>query len=85
MSSLESKVLKKKKVDNELTVKVTKNEAAGRIFVEFSAESSKLVLQKSFQNTYAGFKEAEDFEDSIKSIEELKSYFGIKEKKNVTK
>lgn len=85
MANFENKILKNKKLDKDLTLKVTQNGMSGRIFVEFISETSRMVLQKSFQNTYEGKKEAESFQKSIKSIGDLRSYFGIKEKKNVTK
>lgn len=71
------KVLKKKKLGEELTLKVSKNEMSGRIFVEFATNDGKMVLQKSFQATYDGEKESEKFSKSIKSLSDLKKYFGI--------
>ena len=78
MANFENKILKKKKLDKEANLKISQNEMSGRIFVEFSSESAKLVLQKSFQNTYEGNKEAQEFSKTIKSIKDLKKYFGIK-------
>lgn len=75
MSSLENKIIKKKKLDKELTLRVIRNEAAERIFVEFSSKDGKIVLQKSFQNNHYGLKEAKVFEESLKTIDDLKSYF----------
>lgn len=77
MTNFENKVLKNKKLDKELTLKITQNEMSGRIFVEFSTESGKMVLQKSFQDTYEGKKEAQSFSKSIRSISDLKKYFGL--------
>lgn len=86
MANYDSKVLKKKKIDKELTLKVTQNELSGRIFVEFASEDGRLVTQKSFQNTYDGKKEAEAFQKKIKSMNDLRKYFGLnKEKSNVAK
>jgi hypothetical protein len=86
MVNYDSKVLKKKKIDKELNLKVTQNEMSGRIFVEFSSEDGKLVTQKSFQNTFEGKKEAEAFQKRFKSLNDLKKYFGInKEKEDVIK
>lgn len=84
---IENKVLKKKKIDKELTLKVTQNEMSGRIFVEFLSDDGKITLQKSFQNNYEGKKDSEKFSKSIKSIGDLRKYFGLddKEIKNVTK
>lgn len=75
MSLLDLKVLKKKKLDKDLNLKVSKNDSSERIFVEFSSKDGKLVLQKSFQDTYLGRQAAEKFEETFKTIEELKSHF----------
>lgn len=79
MVILESKILRKKKIDKELSVKVIKNDASERLFVEFVSKDNKLIMQKSFQNTYHGRLEAETFEKSFQSIEEFRDYF---QKKN---
>jgi hypothetical protein len=78
MSTLEIKVLRKKKLDKELSLKVTKNEASERIFVEFSSKDGKMVLQRSFQDTYHGRLDADSFGESIKSIDELSAHFKAK-------
>ena len=78
MANLETRVVKTKKLDKELTLKVSHNEASARIFVEFSLESSKVLLQKTFQDNFLGRQDAEDFQGSIKSTNDLKRYFGIK-------
>ena len=75
MSLLDAKVLKKKKLDKDLNLKVTRNEANERIFVEFSSKDGKLVLQKSFQDTYQGRTDAKTFEEAFKSLDDLKKYF----------
>jgi hypothetical protein len=72
-----TKVIKIKKLDKESTLKMTQNLMSGRIFVEFSSEDGKLVLQKSFQDTYDGNKEAQKFSKKIKSIDDLRKYFGL--------
>lgn len=77
MSSLDNKVIKKKKIDKETNLKVLQNRALGRVMVEFSSDVCKLVVQKSFQDTYEGRKEAEDFQKAIKSTNDLKRYFGM--------
>lgn len=77
MANFESKILKKKKLDKDVSLLVTQNRMSGRIFVEFSSETSKLKLQKSFQNTIAGTQEAKLFQESIKSIADLRRYFGL--------
>jgi len=81
MHSHDLKTIKSKKIDKECLLKITQNESNGRIFVEFSSKDGKLVLQKSFQNTYDGNKNAEEFSKSIKSIKDLKRYFGLEKKK----
>ena len=78
MSQLDVKVLKKKKLDKDLSLKVTKNDATERIFVEFSSKDGKLVIQRSFQDTYYGRLEADKFEESMKTIEDFQSYFASK-------
>lgn len=75
MSALDNKVIRKKRLDKELTLKVIRNEAAERIFVEFSSKDAKLILQKSFQDNFKGNKDAKVFEESLKSIDDLKNYF----------
>ena len=77
MSLLDTKVLRKKKLDKDLTVKVSRNEASERIFVEFSSKDGRLVVQKSFQDTYTGRLEAKEFEGTYKSIEDFKQHFKI--------
>ena len=74
MSLLDTKVLKKKKLDN-ITLKVSRNEANERIFVEFSSKDGKLVVQKSFQDTYSGRQEAAKFEERFKTFDDLKAHF----------
>lgn len=83
LPSIGNKVLKNKKLDGNATLKITQNEMSGRIFVEFSSEDGKLVVQKSFQGTVEGKKSADSFSKTIKSIKDLRKYFGIKEPKKV--
>jgi hypothetical protein len=78
MKNLENKVLKEKKLGRAVTLTVTQNQMSGRIFVQFASNTPKLTLQKSFPDTYIGHTESEDFSNSIKSIKDLKKYFGIK-------
>ncbi len=73
MGNLEYKVVRKKKVDKELTVQVLVNYAAERILVEFSSKDGKMILQKSFQDTFYGKEEAKQFENSLKSFDEFKA------------
>jgi hypothetical protein len=81
--SLDNKILRKKKLDKELTVKVIKNEASERIFVEFTSKDGKMILHRSFQDTYYGREDAKAFENSFKSIDEFEAYFA--RRNNVTK
>lgn len=81
MSGLDNKVIRKKKLDKELTLKVLHNEAAERIFVEFSSKDGKLVLQKSFQDNFYGTRDAKAFEVSLKSIDDLREYFRRKDER----
>lgn len=80
MASLENKLIYKKKVDKDLNVTVFKNDAAERIFVEFSSKDGKLVLQRMFQDTYRGRLEATDFESSFESIAQFKAHFARRNK-----
>ena len=75
--SYDTKILKDKKLGKDLTLKVIQHSTNGRIFVEFISNDGKLVLQKSFQNTYEGEKESLVFQKSMKSIRDLKKYFGL--------
>lgn len=79
MTSVDFKVIKTKKIDDETHLKVMRNEALMRIAVEFTSDTTKLKVQKSFQDNFLGRKEAEAFQKSIKSTKDLKAYFGIKE------
>lgn len=77
MSSIDTKVIKKVELDQETFLRFLRNEALSRISVEFSSTSSKLVLQKSFQDTYEGRREAEQFSKTITCTNDLKRYFGV--------
>lgn len=72
-----NKVIKTKKLDKDTTLKVIKNELSGRIFVEFSGMSGKLVLQRNFQDSLIGIRESEKFQKIIKNTKDLKKYFGL--------
>ncbi|HEY5236469.1 MAG TPA: hypothetical protein VIJ14_09850 [Rhabdochlamydiaceae bacterium] len=71
------KLIKEKNLDENTVLKVSKNIMSGRIFVEFSSENPRIVLQKNFQDSIDGKKEADIFSKSIKSTNQLKSYFGL--------
>jgi len=78
MAILENKVVKKKKIDKDLNLKITRNDASERLFVEFSSRDNKLIMQKSFQNNYHGRLLAEAFENSFQSFEQFQQYFDKK-------
>lgn len=78
MGNLEYKVVRKKKIDKELNLRVLVNNAAERIIVEFSSKDGKIILQKNYQDNYYGREEAKVFEDSMKSIADLKARFKLK-------
>jgi len=71
----ETKVMREKKVDKKLTLRILKNESAERIYVEFVSKDGKMTLQRSFQDTYYGREDAKVFEKSIKSHDDLIAYF----------
>ena len=77
MGNLEYKVVRKKKLDKELTLRILKHKVAERIFVEFSSKDGKMLLQKSFQDNFRGREEAKSFEDKYKTISDLRKHFGF--------
>ena len=72
------KTIKEKKLDKETTLKISKNNMSGRIFVEFNSKNPNIVLQKNFQDTIDGRKQAEDFSKSISTKNQLINYFSPK-------
>lgn len=74
------KLLKEKKLNGGVILKVTQNIMSGRIFVEFSSTDPKLTLQKNFQDNLDGQKKSREFSKSIKSTDQLLEYFGLKGK-----
>jgi hypothetical protein len=76
--SLGHKVIKEKQLSQDLKLKVSKNEASERIFVEFSSADGKIVLQRNYQDNIAGREEAKKFEKKFKSLSDLKKYFGVR-------
>lgn len=78
MAILEIKIVKKKKIDRDLNLKITRSDASERLFVEFSSKDNKLIMQKSFQNNYNGRLLAEAFENSFQSFEQFQEYFNKK-------
>ena len=73
------RLLKEKIIDKEITLKISQNIMSGRLFVEFSYKGvPTITCQKSFQDSFSGRIEAEDFSKSIKNLDQLKERFGIK-------
>ena len=72
------KILKEKNLDKQTKLKVTQNLMSGRIFVEFKSTNPNITLQKNFQDSILGKLESNKFAKSIKNIEQLKKYFGLK-------
>lgn len=68
------KTVKEKKLDKETTLKVSKNNMSGRIFVEFNSKNPNIVVQKNFQDTIEGRKQADEFSKSINSKTQLLNY-----------
>jgi len=73
----ENKVVKTKKLGKSLLLQVSENKYSNRIFVDFSTIDGKLKVQKTFQNNIDGKKEAKEFQNKFKSLEDLKKYFGL--------
>ena len=73
----ENKILKTKKLAKEIQMQVSVNDMTSRIFVEFSTLEGKLKVQKAFQNTFEGKKQAREFEKKFKNLKDLKEYFGL--------
>lgn len=69
-------------LDDNTVLKISKNIMSGRVFVEFSSTKPRVVLQKNFQDTILGNRDANDFSNSITNTSELLQYFGIKNKEN---
>jgi hypothetical protein len=73
---MEYKIKKQKKLNNELNLCVTEDPYNLRIFVEFYSDDRKLILQRSFQNTFFGVQDSETFAKSLKNLSELKIRLG---------
>ena len=73
---MDHKVTKQKKLEKELNLKISEDVYSNRIFVEFSSDDRKLVLQRSFQNTYFGQKESVEFSKSLKNLKDLQNRLG---------
>lgn len=75
---LDNKLVKQETLDGGLIVKVMKNGPSERIFVEFSSPDGRLVVQKSYQDSFAGRLQADIFKERFKSLTDLKTYLKIK-------
>jgi len=80
MAGTDFKLIKEKKLDEETTVRVTKNIMSGRIFVQFTSNNPRMVIQKNFQDDIFGKIESEKFVKSIKNTKQLRAYFGLDSK-----
>jgi hypothetical protein len=74
------RTIREKKIDEETILKVSQNLMSGRIFVKFVSDNPRIVLEKNFQDSYDGKLKSEEFAKSIRSTEQLREYFGIKNK-----
>lgn len=72
------KTVKEKKLDKETTLKILKNNMSGRIFVEFNSKSPNITVQKNFQDTIDGRKQADQFSKSITTKAQLIAYISPK-------
>jgi len=78
MSFLDVTVIKKKKLDKETMMTVSKNGIGKRIFVDFYTIDGKLRVQKSFPDNGVGERDSKQFQKQIKSTMDLMNYLGIK-------
>jgi hypothetical protein len=76
------KLIKEKKVSKDVILKITQNLMSGRIFVEFSSQNPRIVLQRNFQDDIYGHMLSEKFAKSITSTNQLREYFGLKKVKS---
>jgi hypothetical protein len=74
------KLIKEKSLDSDTELTVSQNLMSGRIFVKFVGNNPRMVLEKNFQPNLQGKLESTRFSKSIRSKNDLKKYFGIKEK-----
>jgi len=75
---LDDKILKQEDLEGGLLLKVTINKASERIFVEFSSSDGKLVVQRSYPDSFAGQIQADIFKVKFKSLTDLKTYLKFK-------
>lgn len=73
---MEYKIKKQKKLEKELNLKIYEDPYNSRLFVEFSSDDRKFILQRSFQNTIFGQKECDEFSKSLKNLKDLKTRLG---------
>lgn len=74
------KLIKEKQLDKDTTLTVKQNLMSGRIFVEYTSENPRIVLQKNFPDSLDGKLESKTFMSSIKNSRDLKKYFGLTDK-----
>ena len=75
------KLIKSKEIDKDAFLKISKNLMSRRIFVEFSCKNPNLMIQKNFEDSLSGKKQADTFSKSIKNAEQIRKHFGIKTEK----
>jgi hypothetical protein len=73
----QNRVVKTKKLGKDALMQVSINEINRRIFVDFSSNDGKFKIQKSFQDTFDGKKEAKEFEKRFKTLNDLKRYLRV--------
>lgn len=73
----QNKVIKTKKLGKDFLLQVSENKYTKRIFVDFSSLDGKIKIQKSFQDSFEGKRDAKDFEKRFKTLNELRKYFGL--------
>jgi hypothetical protein len=77
----QNRITKTKKLGKDAIMQVSINEVNKRIFVDFSSNDGRLKVQKSFQDSFEGKKQAKEFEKAFKSLNDLKRYFGLTDEK----
>lgn len=75
------KLIKSKELDKDALLRISKNLMSGRIFVEFSCKNPNLMIQKNFEDSLYGKKQADTFSKSIKNADQIRKYFGLKTEK----
>jgi hypothetical protein len=75
------KLLKSKEIDTDTFLRISKNLMSGRIFVEFSCKNPNLMIQKNFEDSLYGKKQADTFSKTFKNADQIRKYFKIKTEK----